>query len=310
MSNSTDSMARLLESSSVSTEQYRARMDGGIYTRYADVPESFRPSLERRRDGGRNYDFVGMLKHGKDWVVEPLQTLQPHSYQAFQEVVGPLLLGIVLIKDLMNPEGPPLVTPVTFFDAGGRMMHVLPAFAGGTYEEGNDTVYGSLQSLPVALAKSWLWRTQGWRMPSAPFQGPLINRQLVCHPMQGWEPIEDILKTFDPKRWKWMMKGILALFPDAVVTLHNPHDGNPYQWTSMRCFLDTRPPGVNGPVGDQFFVFDLKRDQRVYHIHRGDVENIRILRDPADAIDRYCAHVLRRIPGEFDFSPWSERRPA
>jgi hypothetical protein len=293
------------EEASVNTDWYESRMDGGIYGRWEDVPHEFARKVVTRDDGIRTYDYAGMLQKGKAWVVEPLRALQPHSFQAFQDVVGDLLLGIVLIKDLMNPEGPPLVTPVLFFDASGRMVEVLPDFAGNNYEDGNDT-FGAQLSLPEALAKSWLWRTQGWRVPSDPFQGPLINRGLVCHPMQGWESIEGVLKSFDRKRWKWMMKGILERFPDAIVTQYNPHDGSPSEWISMRCFLDTRPPGVNGPVGDQLFVFDEKRDQTVYHIHNGNLDDIHVLREPADAIDRYCAHVLRRHQYEFDFSPWSE----
>ncbi|RPE77169.1 hypothetical protein EDC50_2430 [Vulcaniibacterium tengchongense] len=295
-----------MEVKSVSTEQYLAKMDGGVYVHFEDVPEEYRLDIELGRDRTGTYDYVGMLQRRKDWVVEPLKELQPYSYRAFQEAVGPLLLGVVLIKNLIRPEDPPLVRPIMFFDATGRMIEVFPTFLGGSYEDGHDTVRGTLQSLPAALARSWLWRTNGWRMPSEPFQGPLINRRLVCHPMQGWASIEDVLKTYDPKRWKWMMNTILKRFPDAVVTHYHPDDGSPSEWTQMRCFLDTRPPGVSGPVGDQFFVFDEHRDQTVYHIHRGDIDNIRILRDPADAIDRYCAHTLRRHPGEFDFSPWSE----
>lgn len=305
MKESTKDLSHWLEAMSVSTEQYRARMDGGIYGRYEEVPDIYRPWLERRRDGGRAYDYVGVLNRGKDWLIEPLRTLQPHSFQAFQEVVGPLRLGIVLIKDLLNPEGPPWVTPVMFFDASGRMVEVQPELPGNTYEEGNDG-FGTLLALPDALAKSWLWRVQGWRLPSEPFQGPLVNRRLVCHPMQGWRAIDDVLKTYEPKRWKWLMNHVKAQFPDVVVTHYHPDDGSPSQWVQMRCFLDTRPPDVNGPVGDQLFVFDERRDQVVYHIREGDVENMRILRDPVEAVDRYCAHVLRGIPGEFDFSPWSE----
>lgn len=294
-----------LEAMSVSTARYQARMDGGVYSTIQELPVQCRAWLESGGDAVAR-DYLGLFQRGKQWIAEPLEGLQPYSYQAFQKCAGPLLLGIVLIKDLMNPEGPPLIAPVTFFDASGRLIEVFPTFPDSTYENGHDSAYGSLRSLPAALARSWLWRTDGWRMPSEPFQGPLFNRRLVCHPKKGWEPIDDVLKTFDKKRWQWSMNSILKQFPDAVLTLHNPHDGSPYQRTSMRCFLDTRPPDVNGPVGDQFFVLEHKHDQTVYHIHRGDVENIRILRDPADAIDRYCAHVLRRTPGEFDFSPWSE----
>lgn len=297
-------MSHFLGSMSVSTEQYCSRMDGGIYESYKDVPGIYREVLEKGEDGEGTYDYMGMLERGKAWITQPLERLQPHSYGAFQAVVGPLLLGIVLIKDLLRPGGPPLVQPVLFFDASDRMIEVKATFPGDTYECGNFPK--SLLSLPDDLAKSWLWRTKGWRVPSEPFQGPMINRRLIGHPMGGWLSLDGVLESYDRRRQKVLMSHMLERFPDAVVTLHNPHDASPYQWTSMRCFLDTRPADLGGPVGDQFFVFDQKRDQTVYHIHQGDIDDIRILRDPADAIDRYCAHVLRGLSGEFDFSPWSE----
>lgn len=47
-------------------------------------------------------------------------------------------------------------------------------------------------------------------------------------------------------------------------------------------------------------------DQVVYHIHNGDIKRIRILHNPSEAIDAYCAHTLLRNPYRFDFMPWSE----
>lgn len=297
-------MSQFVDDLTVSIAQCREHMDGGIYEHWEDVPETYRKAIARGDGGEGNYDYFGMLQKGKSWVVHPLEGLQPHSFTAFQEVVGPLLLGVVLVKDLLRPAGPPLVQPVLFFDANGRMVEVHPSFPGSTYEDGNFPE--SILSLPEDLAKSWLWRTKGWRTPSEPFQGPMINRRLIGHPSSQWEPIEAILQSFDRLNWKRLMMKILDRFPEAVVTHYNPHDGSPHKWTSMRCFLDTRPADLSGPVGDQFFVLDEKRDQTVYHIHQGDIDDIRVLRDPCDAIDRYCAHVLRRLPGEFDFSRWSD----
>lgn len=299
-------MSRFLEEMSVSREQYCARMDGGIYKCYEDVPEEYRCALMPGYRGvKRDYDYPGLLAKGKAWLIEPLRDLQPHSFEAFESAVGPLLLGIVLIDDLLRPENSPLIKPVLFLDACGRMIEIEAMPAQSTYEGGNDCA-GTLPSLPSALSKSWLWRTGGWRVPSDAFQGPLVNRRLIGHPNGGWLPIDQMLKSYDRRGWKKMMSSILERFPDAVVTKHNPHDGSPYHWTSMRCFLDTRPVDLGGPVGDQFFVFDQKRDQIVYHIHQGDVEGVRVLHNPEEAIDRYCAHVLLRQPGEFDFLPWGE----
>lgn len=297
-------MSQFLDELTVSVVHCRERMEGGVYNCWEDVPEMYRKLIVQGDGGEGNYDYSGMLQKGKDWVVHPLEALQPRSFTAFQEAVGPLCLGIMLIKDLLRPGGPPLVQPVLFFDAAGRMVEVHPTFPGSTYEDANFP--DSLLSLPEDLANSWLWRTRGWRMPSKPFQGPMVNRRLIGHPSSQWEPVEAILQSFDRLNWKQLMMKIRARFPDAVVTHYNSHDGSPHEWTSMRCFLDTRPADLSGPVGDQFFVFDEKRDQTVYHIHQGDIDDIRVLRNPSDAIDHYCAHVLYGIRGEFDFSHWSD----
>jgi hypothetical protein len=77
---------------------------------------------------------------------------------------------------------------------------------------------------------------------------------------------------------------------------------------ALRCFVDTRVPmTVRAPVGDQFFVHLARSDQTIYHVHRGDVEHLRIIRpdDVAECFDRWFAHVLSRTPGEFDFMPFS-----
>lgn len=306
MIDSTGGVAELLECMCTSREQYKARMDGGIYEKIEDVPSQYRFLFdEKRSDGVTRYNRKEMFERGKEWVIEPLRTLQPHSFAAFQEVVGPLKLGIVLIQGPSNRNDPPDPQPILFFDASGYMVEVQANFPGDTYENGNDS-FGSLLSLPDALAKSWLWRTNGWRMPRGTFEGPLVNRRLIGHPSDQWQSIDKLLASYNRQWKKKLWPKIEHRFPDAVVTKYNPHDGSPYKKTSMRCFLDARPSGVGGPVGDQFLVFSEKRDQVVYHIHHGDIDNIRVLRDPADAIDRYCAHVLRRMPGEFDFSPWSE----
>ncbi|PPT89194.1 hypothetical protein XthCFBP4691_13945 [Xanthomonas theicola] len=283
----------------VSAIEFNEAFNGGRYSRIKDVPEGYDFLKEVNKKGITNDDIAGMLSRGKDWVLDPLKQLQPQSYAAFQEGSGPLLLGIMLIKDLMNPEEPRIPVTVLFFDMHDRMVEVSPTFPGDTYEDGNDS-FGSLLSLPDGLAKSWLWRTDGWRIPGRVGESYLANRQLIGHPSSKWKDADSYLETLG-KGWKkkWLPK-IVELFPDAV----EKKDG--IKRIKFRCFLDTRPVGVGGPVGDQFFVCSTRRDQVVYHVHEGDIGNLRVLHDPVDAIDRYCAHVLRRNPGQFDFSQWSE----
>ncbi|MEG8146093.1 hypothetical protein G3N68_21895 [Xanthomonas hortorum pv. gardneri] len=279
--------------------EFFERLNGGVYSKIDEVVGDYDFLDHYDVKGRKNLDYSGVLTRGKDWVLEPLRLLQPFSYMAFQEFCGDLFLGVMLIKDLMNPEGPRLPVEVLFFNVSGRMVEVFPTFPGSTYEDGNDC-FGSLLSLPDGLAKSWLWRTDGWRIPGSVGEGPMTNRQLIGHPSSRWRDADTYLDSLGKGWKKKYLPKIKELFPDAVTNI------NGVKRIKFRCFLDTRPVGVGGPEGDQFFVCSTRQDQVVYHVHEGDVGNLRVLRNPEDAIDRYCAHVLRRKAGQFDFSEWSE----
>ncbi len=182
------------------------------------------------------------------------------------------------------------------------MIEVRPSFRGETYERGNDC-FGNLLALPDGLAKSWLWRTEGWRIPGEPYGGLFVNRRLVTHPSYGWPPADTYLDSMGKGWKKKVLPTLVEMFPDSFIPAKDNSDCDHY---NFNCFLDTRPANVFAPTGDQFFVISTRRDQVVYHVHEGDFANLRVLHDPVDAIDRYSAHTLRNLPGEFDFSPWSE----
>ncbi|MDV3469760.1 hypothetical protein RZA67_13630 [Stenotrophomonas sp. C3(2023)] len=275
------------------------RFFDGIYYSFEGMPEDWRALLSARVREGYGYDEGLLLRRGLKWLIEPLETRQPYSFEAFKEVAGELMIGCVDFSSSMHPLLTQKLGREVFFFAAGRMIDVYGCFEGETFEEGNDC-FGSLLSLPDALAKSWLWRTGGWRVPSEPFQGPLINRGLIGHPSSHWRDADQYLDSLGRGYKKKFLAGLVSRFPDCLTK------SNGIKRYKFRCFLDTRKANQTGPVGDQFFVVSTRTDQVVYHIHHGDVANLRVLHDPADAIDRYCAHVLRNKEGEFDFSPWSE----
>jgi len=272
-------------------------MEERIYKSYGEVDSANRSVVNPVNDLGRNYNYKGLLEGGLDWLLEPFAVLQERSFSAFRDCARSLNLGIVMIYNPLYEVWRPV--PVLFVDCAGKMIQVEPCFVGDTYEEGNDC-FGSLLSLPDALAKSWLWRTGGWRVPSEPFQGPLINRGLIGHPSSQWKVTDGFLDSLGKGFKRKYMPGLLERFPDMLTKT------NGIKRYCLEAFLDTRLANKGGPVGDQFFVLTTRTDQTVYHVHQGDVGNLRVLHDPADAIDRYCAHVLRNKDGEFDFSPWSE----
>ena len=283
--------------SDISRDEFVAFYGEGVYREARGIPGEL---VELLRPIGR-YDYLGLLTHGLSWAIEPLATLQPISYAALRECAGPLELGAKFATRHFMSD-PPSAFRVAMFESQGRMVEIFPSFAGDTFESGNHC-FESLFSLPDALSRSWLWRTDGWRIPGEVYEGRSSNRRLVAHPSVGWQQADDYLDTLGRGWKKRFLPGIVEKFPDCFVPASSKYDCDHYL---LDCFLDTRPASISGPTGDQFFVVSTRRDQIVYHVHKGDVANLRVLHDPADAIDRYSAHALRNLPGEFDFSPWSE----
>jgi hypothetical protein len=284
----------------VTVGEFKHFYEGGIYAAYRDIPPELLQLIDPESPVvASRKDYAGMLYRGREWVIEPLRLLQPRSYHAIVELAGPLLIGIKRAESYF-PNVPPGAFIGLVIECGGRLVEVFPTFPGNTFEDG---IYISdrMLSIPTALAMSWLWRTQGWRIKSEPYGSPLVNRGLIAHPATNWPGTEKYLDSLGRGKRKWFLPYIVELFPDCLEATDD--DVNLY---NFRCFLDTRPGTVDGPLGDQLFVVSTRRDQVVYHIHHGDVQNIRVLHDPVDAIDRYSAHTLRNLPGEFDFSPWSE----
>ena len=293
-----NNLNRIYEECGLLVEQYTNCMNGGVYKDISEIPIKYRHFLEDLPER-KVRDYTSFLKGKKAWVLEALEHHQPCSFEVFQSKGSELFIGMQLIADPLRPHLSPEPEPYLFFDVCGRMIEVRPNFAGGNYEDGDDC-FGSLLSIPEELAKSWLWRTDGWRIPSELPEYVMTNRQLIGHPSSGWKDTDDYLDSLGRGWKKKYLPTIVERFPDA------PTNKNGIKRYNFECFLDTRPSNINGPVGDQFFVCSTRQDKIVYHIHRGEIENIRILHNPAEAIDRYCAHTLLRTPSEFDFMPWSE----
>lgn len=280
-------------------EQANVRCDT-IIKLYQSIPESdFLYLQQNDRLENSEIEFLG--RGGKSWIIEPLRFLQPLSFAVLQEFASEYMVGFCWYgqfglpkKDVMNTTG--------FFEIKKRVVNVSFPIE-GTYEDGK--YLNELAALPDELSHSWLWRCSNWCIADDPLGSVMTNRQLIGHPNGGWEPFDNILAEFDRQWKKKLLPLVLNKIPNAYITHYNPYNGKPYQWASLRCFLDTRPFGLSGKCGDQFFVLDTSYDKIVYHIHDGDVANLRILNNPAQAIDEYCAHTLLRTEGRFDFLPWS-----
>src|ERR1044072_6218496 len=132
------------------------------------------------------------------------------------ECAGPLLVGLHPLAEGFSPRALPSTIIVAFMIANERMIQVFPRNPNRTYEGGDDS-FGSLRSLPDALAKSWLWRTGGWRVPSEPYESGLVNRRLIGHPWANWKETDDYLDTLGRGWKKKFLPKIVEIFPDILV---------------------------------------------------------------------------------------------
>jgi len=64
--------------------------------------------------------------------------------------------------------------------------------------------------------------------------------------------------------------------------------------------------GNENEIETTLFVKTHLKDGIVYAIQNGDIENMKILSNPAEAIDRYCEYVLTMHKTDFDFTPYFE----
>ena len=71
-------------------------------------------------------------------------------------------------------------------------------------------------------------------------------------------------------------------------------------------FLDTRYEGAKNEKNTTLFIKTHLNDGIIYAIQNGDIENIKMLINPTEAIDRYCEYVLTMHKTDFDFTPYFE----
>lgn len=276
------------------------------------------PPMEEAQANDLN-GFLDMLERGSDWLIEPLKILQPRSWTVLAEESTTFCAGVHAYRHA--PAYELRGGAQGFFFVRGRAIQVESYGILTNYEKDMSAGrHGTTSCLPDVLSHTWLWRVNGWRIsPQLPISLAL-NRQMIGGP--NWKQIDDVLDTYGKGQKKKYLPAFKERFPDLV---HHKTKS----FLRLRNFLDTRPEGVNGPVGDQFFVFmhrvydyhwngqkleppaidasTVLPSNTVYHIHRGDAEKLRTIPDEyvAEAFDRYHEHVLTRTPGEFDFMPYS-----
>ncbi|GAA0660132.1 hypothetical protein [Rheinheimera tangshanensis] len=148
-------------------------------------------------------------------------------------------------------------------------------------------------SLPTPISKAYYHRLDGLDIPLSPAVG--IYSRLLPFPInRPWETIDSYLASLK-------LKSKLDLIHDWFPRCKPERKSAPY--TNLMIFLDTRP-ALSGKEGDVFFVKNHIQDGTIYYIRDGNIDNLMVLNEPVEAIDKYCHHVLMRDERRFDFMPY------
>ena len=163
-----------------------------------------------------------------------------------------------------------------------------------------------IESLPKSIAMSYYYRIDAIGIAEDP---PFDPSRLLG---DDWQPFDVIAAFHNVTDWE----SYLPLW------FQRPSGESPDR-LQIRSLLDTRRMGgskmmqlgmslsdtvVSLPYGDgdQLIVDEGSSHRRIYHLHRGRLDEPRILTRPAEAIDAYVEHTLLSRPEPFDFLPYSQ----
>ncbi|MDT3722302.1 hypothetical protein [Pseudomonas oryzihabitans] len=278
-----------MQYASLSYEDFVSVTDSTVvWTSAAEVPGFFKDLIFKER---KKIDVYTPLEKGIDWLFELTRKHQPRT--------GNILVGgnIFAWYDLNGGE---YSTAKLGLDLNNKVIVVGRSHhrRNPSDNEFNDFRFAKerYDSLPLSIREAYYCRFDGLDIPDSPAVG-IYSRLLPFHigrPWQSWDGYLEEFKGYRKKYLPWLEERIPGVLPARKSS----------PCTNFMMFLDSRPT-LRGKEGDVLFVKNHIQDGVIYHIKDADIENIRILSEPAEAIDRYCEHVLLEKPGRFDFLPYT-----
>ena len=276
----------------VSIEQALERFDGAHLIK---EPAEITPKIRTYFYGSnpQNYDFLTPFKKGVDWTFEPLLKHFPNTYSVL--TIGTkfrLVHRPHIFKDY-----------ILFLEVDGRLFSLnrLP-YGRNPDDNGYSKNLGfQIAALPRELSNAFYNRFDGLcilrDVERISFQSFLLPKM-----RSSWASLDEMAErhTLDKN-------DLNQRFESRFPISQNSKDGS--NFFNMSSFLSTYIDNPNDKdsrlLGDYFFVKLHNTDQKIYHIKDGDYKNMRVLTDYCQAIDQYCAHIILRKRGRFDFLPYT-----
>ena len=278
----------------------------------SEVPPRMKQRVFEHRETG---DRITPFERGKEWTFEFLSQYQPRTarqllgggeFKLVATYMGPSFSGT---GDAYNTH---LVQEVN-----GQVVKIHRQFWGNNsddpdYAENIERENAVLLkrwgfpmradqrelSLPEPLRMAYYHRIDGLRIANSPVFG-IYGWLLPFASSNEWKKIDYYLAGLRLK------KKFLPLVEEMIPGI-KPADKD-MSYNNFMLFLSSWGSFTRKKrsEGDHLFVKNHIQDGVVYYIRDADVANMMILAEPAEAVDRYCEHVLLRKEGRFDFRPWA-----
>jgi hypothetical protein len=253
-------------------------------------------------------DYHTVVKKGPAYIFEYAKELQPKFYNLIKECQ--FYVGEHHWQDIKKTK----VMYFCFTVLNGHFLSIEPRYARNGVYKSYDYNLGLnpprreklIEALPESIAMAYYYRISSLGIAEEP---PFNHSRLLG---DYWHPFDTIASFHNISDWERYLP--LWLPREPIERLNAMR---------MRSLLDTRQMGdanmiqlamslpdttVKLPygIGDQLMVDIESAHGKVYHLHRGRLDEPRVLMNSAEAIDAYVQHILLKRPEPFDFLPYSQ----
>lgn len=241
-----------------------------------------------------------LLERGKEWLYSYTQKYQPQTAKILLDGSD---LFVFKADEIMEGWGSNYYLVQKLFE--DFLIFDISLKGKNPYNEGFELRFsGFLRSLPKEIYMAYYYHFEGIQpmvdgdiISAGSYSRLPVKRQFI----QSMENYLRSINRFNKKTKTWIENHFPGKMHTNALMLS---DSNPLWGTNLSIFLDTRV-NKREKDGDVFFVKVGIDDKVIYHIKDGDIENMRILSNYVEAIDKYCTHTLLGNEERFDFFPYT-----
>lgn len=231
-----------------------------------------------------------------DYFFKPFKDTQPETYAVLSQVKEKFFYAI------KRSEIPEIMSDMTAFGIDINGIIVYLDFSPYITESAEQNEY----NFPIKIIQSWLWRSAGWYLPDSVNVSPLAPSAL---PSSNNPPLVSIYPDLrkKSKEAKEKISFLEKKFDQPFLVEYGYRGDNKHDTHfQLRALLDTGFNLLEQPKNFQLFSIVNHAKKDIFFIEDEDVYSIKKIVNPAEAIDKYAAHLLSRHEGFFDFREYGE----